>query len=82
MCRNFLKRFRAEVAGSSVGHTLRNIIHYFALAAYPYIRVVVPNFRTAHYVYIITMAFLLPLVRSIKRKHVAGFSYEGPLKSI
>lgn len=44
--------------GKSAGHVLRDQIQNVALFLYPYLRVVVPNFRAAHYVYIVFMAFL------------------------
>lgn len=53
-----LRRFHRKVAGTSVGHTLRNIIHLFVETVHPYIKLFIPNFRTAHYVYIIFMSFL------------------------
>lgn len=53
-----IRRFRRQVAGTSVGHTLRNTIHLFTETVNPYVTRVIPNFRTAHYVYIIFMSFL------------------------
>lgn len=47
---------------ASVGYILRTYIHKVTLALYPYIKVVVPNFRRAHYVYIISMTFLMSII--------------------
>ncbi|ODV81240.1 potassium transport protein TRK1/TRK2 [Suhomyces tanzawaensis NRRL Y-17324] len=48
-------RFRREHA---LGTQIRNGIHRVGSAIHPYARVLIPNFRAAHYVYIFTMVFL------------------------
>lgn len=44
--------------GKSWGHVLRDKIQQTASTLHPFLRFVVPNFRAAHYVYILFMAFL------------------------
>ncbi|KAK6456404.1 low affinity potassium transporter [Scheffersomyces xylosifermentans] len=52
---NRYRRFQIE---REWGLRLRNQIHRFASTVDPYIRVLIPNFRSAHYCYIITWTFL------------------------
>lgn len=54
--------FRRNENGESFGYHVRTVIHKISLTVYPYARVVVPNFRRAHYVYIITMSFLFSII--------------------
>lgn len=61
MSRRILSFFRRE-EGESFGYKARTLIHIVSLALYPYARTVVPNFRTAHYVYIIFMTFLVSVI--------------------
>lgn len=44
------------------GYVLRTYIHKVTLTLHPHIKVVVPNFRRAHYVYIIFMTFLVAII--------------------
>lgn len=45
-----------------LGYKVRTLIHKVTLALHPYVKVVVPNFRRAHYVYIISMSFLVAII--------------------
>lgn len=47
---------------ASWGYVLRTYIHKVTLTLHPYLKVVVPNFRRAHYVYIISMSFLVAII--------------------
>ncbi|KAF7581438.1 potassium uptake protein, Trk family protein [Clavispora lusitaniae] len=66
-----IRKFRKEVVGTTFGHTLRNIIGKISGALHPYVRKVVPNFRTAHYVYIISMVF----ISSVISYPISNFEY-------
>ncbi|CUM51413.1 uncharacterized protein AC631_04225 [Debaryomyces fabryi] len=48
---------RHRVHGDT-GFKIRNAIHRVTEVLYPYIKVVIPNFRAAHYAYILFMTFL------------------------
>lgn len=57
--------------GKSVGHKLRDVIQAVSLAVHPYLKKVIPNFRAAHYTYIIFMTFL----GSVIVYPIANFAY-------
>lgn len=61
MARRISNMFRRR-EHESFGYIVRSAIHRITLALYPYVKVVVPNFRAAHYVYIIFMAFLTSVI--------------------
>ena len=48
---------RHRVHGDT-GFKIRNAIHRITEKVYPYVKVVIPNFRAAHYTYILFMTFL------------------------
>lgn len=46
----------------SYGQVIRNYIHLVTLTLHPYVVKVIPNFRAAHYTYIIFMSFLVSVI--------------------
>lgn len=47
---------------TTVGESLRSAIHHFTLTVHPYVAKVIPNFRAAHYTYILFLSFLLSVI--------------------
>ncbi|PSK74770.1 hypothetical protein CJJ07_005470 [Candidozyma auris] len=66
-----LRKLLQDKHGKSLGHKLRDSIQEVASALHPYVKVVIPNFRAAHYVYIFFMTFL----GSIIVYPIANFKY-------
>lgn len=44
------------------GHIVRNALHDVGEVVGPYVKIVIPNFRAAHYFYVISMSFLLSVI--------------------
>lgn len=57
--------------GKTLGHKLRDFVQAISLFLHPYFKKVIPNFRAAHYVYIIFMTFL----GSVIVYPIADFAY-------
>lgn len=57
-----ISRFFRRRDHETFGYIARTAIHRVSLALYPYVKVVIPNFRTAHYVYIIFMSFMVSVI--------------------
>lgn len=66
-----LRNIFKDKHGKSAGHKLRDTIQAVALAVHPYLKKVIPNFRAAHYFYIIFMTFL----GSVIVYPIANFAY-------
>ena len=54
----FPSRLRVHQPETPLGMAVRNFISKVALALYPYVSFVIPNFKAAHYTYIIFWVFL------------------------
>lgn len=54
----FYKRHTRNFTNIDYGYYIRNFIHHIASKIYPYAKVVLPNFRAAHYFYILTLVIL------------------------